>query len=63
VLDAQVFVNLLLQLAVGVNLVGHDNFFVEGLSKIALVLTPQDMGYCRPAATARAWDFTLLLER
>jgi hypothetical protein len=63
VLVAQVFVNLLLKLAVRMNLVGHDNFIAQGLSKIAFVLTPQDMGYRRPAAIARAWDFALLLER
>src|SRR5436305_10284810 len=35
VLDPQVFVNLLLKLAVGMNLVRHGNFRGEGLSKIA----------------------------
>jgi hypothetical protein len=35
VLDAQVFVNLLLQLAVGVNLVGHDDFLAKRLVRIA----------------------------
>ena len=35
VLDAQVFVNLLLKLAVRMNLVRHDNFLDEGLSQIA----------------------------
>jgi len=35
VLDAQVFMNLLLELAVGMNLVGHDNFLDEGLVRIA----------------------------
>ena len=36
VLDPQIFVNLLLQLAVGVNLVGHDNFLAEGLVRSRL---------------------------
>jgi hypothetical protein len=36
VLGSQIFVNLLLQLTVGVNLVGHDNFLAEGLSKMRL---------------------------
>jgi len=35
VLDAQVFVNLLLKLAVRMNLVRHDDFLGEGLSQIA----------------------------
>src|SRR5437763_2461688 len=35
VLDPQVFVNLLLKLAVGMNLVRHDNFLDVGLSQIA----------------------------
>jgi hypothetical protein len=35
VLDAQVFMNLLLELAVGMNLVGHDNFLEKGLVRIA----------------------------
>jgi hypothetical protein len=35
VLNAQVFMNLLLELAVGMNLVGHDNFLDEGLVRIA----------------------------
>jgi hypothetical protein len=35
VLAAQVFMNLLLELAVGMNLVGHDNFLDEGLVRIA----------------------------
>jgi hypothetical protein len=33
-LDAQVFVNLLLKLAVGMNLVTHDNFLGKGLVRI-----------------------------
>jgi len=35
VLDPQVFVNLLLKLAVGMNLVRHDNFLGEGFGQIA----------------------------
>jgi hypothetical protein len=35
VLVAQVFMNLLLELAVGMNLVGHDNFLDEILVRIA----------------------------
>jgi hypothetical protein len=35
VLVAQVFVNLLLKLAVRMNLVGHDNFLDKGLVRIA----------------------------
>jgi len=35
VLDPQVFVNLLLKLAVRMNLVRHDNFLGEGLVRIA----------------------------
>jgi hypothetical protein len=35
VLNPQVFMNLLLKLAVGVNLVRHDNFPGEGLVRIA----------------------------
>jgi hypothetical protein len=34
-LDSQVFVNLLLKLAVGMNLVRHDNFLGESLNQIA----------------------------
>jgi hypothetical protein len=35
VLVAQVFVNLLLKLAVGMNLMGHANFFDKGLVRMA----------------------------
>src|SRR5438034_4786168 len=35
VLEPQVFMNLLLQLAVGMNLMRHDNFLGEGLNQIA----------------------------
>jgi hypothetical protein len=38
VLGPQVFVNLLLQLAVRMNLVGHDNFLDKGLVRIAFSL-------------------------
>jgi len=37
-LAAQVFVNLLLKLAVRMNLVGHDNFLDKGLVRIAFSL-------------------------
>jgi hypothetical protein len=35
VLDPQVLVNLLLKLAIGMNLVRHDNFLAKGLGEIA----------------------------
>ena len=63
VLAAQVFVNLLLKLAVRMNLVGHDNFLDEGLVRIAFsFLTAQVIVCCHLAAIARAWDFALPLE-
>jgi hypothetical protein len=63
VLVAQVFVNLLLKLAVRMNLVGHDNFLDKGQFESRFRLTPQIIVYYHPAAIAHAWDFALLLER
>jgi len=40
VLSPQVFVNLLLQLTVGMNLMGHHDFLGEGLGKIAFHFNP-----------------------
>jgi hypothetical protein len=62
VLDPQVFVNLLLKFAVGMNLLRHDNFLGNDLDQIAFGLTAQGIVCCHPAAIARAWDFALLLE-
>jgi hypothetical protein len=62
VLDPQVFVNLLLKLAVGINLVKHDNFLGEGLGEIAFRFKRLGIVCSHPAAIARAWDFALLLE-
>jgi hypothetical protein len=62
VLVAQVFVNLLLKLAVRMNLVGHDNFLDKDQFESRFRLTPQIIVYCHPAAIARAWDFALPLE-
>jgi hypothetical protein len=63
-LDAQVFANLLLKLAVGMNLVRHDNFLGKGLVRIGFSFnpSPQDILYCHRAAIARVWDFALPLE-
>ena len=61
-LDAQVFVNLLLKLAVGMNLVRHGNFLGEVSSQMAFgfLFTTQDR-CCRAYAIARARDFLLPL--
>jgi hypothetical protein len=62
VLDAQVFVNLLLKLAVRMNLVRHDNFLGERLGKILFRFNRSGYGSLSPSAIARAWDSALLLE-
>jgi hypothetical protein len=62
VLDPQVFVNLLLKLAVRMNLVGHDNFLDKGLVESRFRFNPSSYRLLSPAAIARAWDFALPLE-
>jgi len=61
VLAAQVFMNLLLKLAVGMNLLRHDIFLGNDLDQIAFGLTAQAIVCCHPAAIAQARDFLLLL--
>jgi hypothetical protein len=60
VLNAQVFVDLLLKLAVRMNLVRHGNFLSEGSSETAFRFHPQDrlLSGCRHGASVGIFSAT-----